>query len=152
MGQELYRLSPDGEIELVVDLAEGASGSSPSSLFAHGDKLYFSADDGKVGAELWISDAAGVRMVKDIDPGSGASAPIHIAAFDEEWIWFTARTAAHGAEVWRSNGATAELVRDVRPGPDSSAPTDYSAIGNQMCFAANDGITGHELWCLEATN
>jgi ELWxxDGT repeat protein len=46
--------------------------SNPSNLTNVNGKLYFSANDGADGTELWASDgtATGTTMVKDIHPGS----------------------------------------------------------------------------------
>ena len=48
------------------------SGSIPSDLTNVNGTLYFTADDGTHGEELWKTDgtAAGTVMVKDILPGS----------------------------------------------------------------------------------
>ena len=40
---------------LVLDIYEGAASSNPSSLTAVGDMLFFAADDGVHGRELWRS-------------------------------------------------------------------------------------------------
>ena len=47
-----------------------ASSSDPSHLFAVGGLLYFQADDGMNGIELWRSDgtSAGTNLVKEINP------------------------------------------------------------------------------------
>ena len=52
-----------------------AGSSAPADLTAAGGLLYFFAEDGVHGGELWRSDgtAAGTFMVKDIRPGSGSS-------------------------------------------------------------------------------
>src|SRR4051812_12277138 len=52
-------------------------GSSPTSLTVVGDVVYFVADDGSNGRELWRSDGppAGTVLVKDIYPGQPDSFP-----------------------------------------------------------------------------
>ena len=55
----------------------GAASSYPSGLTDVGGTLFFTADDGSHGTELWKSDgtAAGTVLVKDIRPGAGGSYP-----------------------------------------------------------------------------
>ena len=53
-------------------------GSNPEWLIAADQYLYFSADDGPRGVELWRSDgtASGTRIVADIGSGPIWSSPI----------------------------------------------------------------------------
>src|SRR5689334_21019365 len=62
--------------ELVRDIDPGATGSGPGAFAAIAGTLFFVADDGTHGFELWRSDGttAGTAMVKDINPG-GDSTP-----------------------------------------------------------------------------
>ena len=45
--------------------------------------LFFTADDGTNGRELWISDGttAGTVMLKDINPGAAGSSPSNLGGF-----------------------------------------------------------------------
>ena len=62
---------------MVKDINPGAGWSNLSGITAVNRIIYFTADDGTHGAELWRSDgtARGTRMVKDINPGAGSGAP-----------------------------------------------------------------------------
>ncbi|MFH1807650.1 MAG: hypothetical protein ABIJ09_02805 [Pseudomonadota bacterium] len=53
-GQELWILDEDLDSRhLVYDLAPGSASASPSWPIVLGDRLYFFADDGEIGTELW---------------------------------------------------------------------------------------------------
>src|SRR5688572_28992134 len=59
----------------VLDLSEGVPGSSPDNSVEMGGMLYFAANDGANGVELWKSNGteAGTVLVKDINPGTYSS-------------------------------------------------------------------------------
>ncbi len=62
---------------MVKDINPGKGWSNLSGITAVNRIIYFTADDGVHGAELWRSDgtARGTRMVKDINPGPGSGGP-----------------------------------------------------------------------------
>ena len=62
---------------LVKDINPGTSGSYPGDLTNVNGTLFFTADDGTHGHELWKSDgtAAGTVLVKDINPGGDRLGP-----------------------------------------------------------------------------
>ena len=65
--------APGGTIQ-VKDINTGASNSYPDNLTNVNGTLFFQANDGSNGTELWKSDGteAGTGMVRDIrSPGSG---------------------------------------------------------------------------------
>ena len=66
-----------------------------------GDRLFFTADDGIHGMELWETDGtpSGTRLVADVDPGPRGSHPSRLTSFNNS-IVFSARTRAHGSEIW----------------------------------------------------
>jgi len=86
---------------MVVDVVPGLAASRPASLTAAGSRLYFTADDGEHGTELWESDgtAAGTRLVQDILPGPASSNPEDLTAADGV-LYFTANDGEHGRELW----------------------------------------------------
>ena len=66
-GQEVwvYDASAEEEADVnpkVIDINTGASDSTPYGYFAHDGKVYFNADDGTNGQELWVLDTT-----QDID-------------------------------------------------------------------------------------
>ncbi len=66
-----------GEPFLVADVAVIGRGSHPTDLVGGSGTLFFVADDGYSGRELWRSDgtADGTRLVRDIRPGLASPLP-----------------------------------------------------------------------------
>jgi ELWxxDGT repeat protein len=126
--------------------------SDPDYLVALGSTLYFRANDGTDGTELWKSDgtSAGTVMVKDIYP-SGSSYPGDFAAIGST-IYFQADDGTNGYELWKSNGTTAGtvMVKNINPSADSY-PNGLTVLGSTLYFEANNGTDGYELWKSDGT-
>ena len=73
----------NGTAWMVKDIASGGSASAPFGAYPAdarevlGNTLFFQANDGTNGAELWKSDgtSSGTVMLKDINSGGGSSSP-----------------------------------------------------------------------------
>ncbi len=127
-----------------------SGGAGISSPFAFGGAVYFAANDGQSGAELWKSDGAATAPVKDINP-EGDSAPSDFAAAGGI-LYFAADDGVNGRELWRTDGTEAGtvLVRDVQI-EGSSSPSELSAVGGVVYFSADNGVKGRELWKSDGT-
>jgi ELWxxDGT repeat protein len=81
-----------------------------------GETLFFAADDGIHGRELWRSDVAtpGARLVRDIRPGAGSALweSTHMVAMNGA-LYFFASSNGSSLDVWRSDG-TAEGTFGLR--------------------------------------
>ena len=77
--------------------------------------LFFIANDGAHGDELWRSDgtASGTVLVKDIGPGNSVTGWLTRGVGHS--LLFSARTPALGEELWQSDGTPAgtRLVKDL---------------------------------------
>ncbi|NLE36881.1 MAG: hypothetical protein GX621_02535, partial [Pirellulaceae bacterium] len=135
--------------------------------------LYFVADDGVNGEELWQSDGTtvGTVMVKDINPGQGNQYPYGfgiLSSFPRDLtvidgvLYFSAEDNTHGAELWRSDGTAAGtvMVKDIFSGtftdsygtyPNSSNPANLVNVGGTLFFTAYDDDHGWELWTSDGT-
>ena len=78
--------------------------------------LFFTANDGVSGNELWKSDgtAAGTVLVKDIYAGRHRLEPLGLVAVGGT-LFFTANDGVNGTELWKSDGTAAGtvLVKDI---------------------------------------
>jgi trimeric autotransporter adhesin len=165
-GRELWR--SDGTrkgTKLVRDIKPGTGNMtngwywSPVGLTNVGGTLFFRADDGTHGRELWRSDGtrSGTKLVRDIYPGA-SSDPYELT--DVAGTLFFSATdgrAAHGRELWRSDGTAAgtTLVRDIYPtrpfAGNSSRPSELTDLDGTLFFSAHDGTHGGELWRSDGT-
>jgi ELWxxDGT repeat protein len=120
--------------------------------------LYFSADDGVRGYELWKTDGTetGTLLVKDIHlgPASTFSMPSTGAPIGTDGtLLFSAGDITHGVELWRTDGTEegTALVKDINPGPSFSYPDAFLEVDGMVLFSAGDCTHGRELWRSDGT-
>ncbi len=159
-GRELWR--SDGTAAgtwLLADIAPGPADGMPPPYDPDGvgarfdGRLYFAADDGVHGRELWRTDghAAGTYQLKNIAPGAADGSPrsFQVAAGR---LFFVADDAAHGSELWATDGSAAgtTLVRDITPGAAGSSPQLLGRVPAALVFAVGD-YPGRTLWVSDGT-
>jgi ELWxxDGT repeat protein len=100
-------------------------------------ELFFTANDGAFGVELWRSDGteAGTTRVRDINLGALNSTPAALFAIDDELL-FVADDGVHGRELWRSDGTDpgTVMVKDINPGLGDSFPTSLAEVNSVLFF------------------
>lgn len=125
-------------------------------------RIYFAADDGTTGTELWVSDGtdAGTKLLKDLNEGSEGSDCQKFYP-TENYLFFVATDEEHGRELWRTDGTEdgTQMIMDINIGAadgvyyESLLPlNDYFFAWNDVLyFTANDGQSGVELWRSDGT-
>jgi ELWxxDGT repeat protein len=123
-------------------------------LAVHDGRLYFAADDGIHGQELWRTDGTetGAVLVKDVAGGPADSGPEEMTVFGT-FVYFAA-TGPGGRELWRTDGSDAGTLQvwDVAQGTAGSSPLSLRVVGARLFFAADDGVHGREPWVLDAAS
>jgi ELWxxDGT repeat protein len=138
----------------------GSRGSYPCNFTEFKGEVYFRANDGSSGDELWKTNGtrAGTVMVKDINPGCESSSPDYLAVAGD-LLFFRARTVEFGYELWVTDGTSGgtRMVKDIRPGTSGdgrgldSYPESIVALGNQVVFSASDTNDNTEPWVSDGT-
>ncbi len=147
---------------LVKDIKPGPSGSSPSFLTKVGDRLFFNADDGVHGQELWVSDGTeeGTYMVIDLVPGPDGSVPQRQMADLNGRCVFYADNNDDGFDLYISDGTAEGTVRlgDMNPG-DTPNPNESCVFhlyemkraGNVVFFESETLANVESLWKTDGT-
>jgi ELWxxDGT repeat protein len=166
-GEELW--TSDGTLNgtrPLTQLAPAQPFSSPDDfedprLMPAGGKVYFEADDGMHGRELWASDGtpAGTRRITDFDydrPFPSTEIAPFVAEVEGDRVVFVATDGVTLHKLWTTRG-TAETLASL-PDPCKGAcrflPSDFPRlfeVGPRVLFVANDGPHGQELWATDGT-
>ncbi|QEC68510.1 T9SS type A sorting domain-containing protein [Panacibacter ginsenosidivorans] len=104
-------------------------------------KIFMMADNGTNGNELWISDGTdgGTKMVKDVNPGTGAAFDFPAYYYTSKGLYFAADDGTNGTELFKSDGTDASMIKDINTGSESSNPNFIMTLNNKLIFTANDG-------------
>ncbi len=107
--------SATAQVPVLLKDINPSGNSNPGLFTCVGDMVYFSATDGVNGVELWKTDGseAGTLMVKDINPGTGSSAPRDLMLMNGV-LHFIATGAGMEPELWRTDGTEAGTQLVVR--------------------------------------
>lgn len=139
---------------LVKDIRPGATTSAPDELTSWNNKLYFRANNGANGNELFVTDGtdAGTMMVKDIRPGSAAGSVVLLSVLNNKLNFF-ANDGTSGTELWGSDGTEAGtvLIKDINAGAGSSVASFQATLNGFKYFDATEAVNGTELWRTDGT-
>lgn len=124
--------------------------SHPSRLTVFNYRLYFFADDGFKGYELWAHDGVNTNPAKDIYPGPTDCAPnspaARMAVLGDK-LYFPADNGANGLELYSNDGGVNTMLEsDIAAGLNSSEIDEIIAANGKLYFDATNGTNGKELW------
>jgi len=138
---------------LVYQIPYSAGSGSLTFLTVFNLNLYFFADDGVTGRELWVYDGvAQPANVADINPGSSGSYSSGMTVFNSK-LYFNAYEPTNGNELWAYDGESQPAnVADINPGSSGSFPSNFMVFNSKLYFSADDGINGRELWAYDGIN
>jgi ELWxxDGT repeat protein len=138
--------------------------SNPSDLTVFGGDLYFSADDGSHGREVFRYNGREVTLVDDINEGPYSSSPSGFTIYQGD-LYFGADDGVSGSELWRLPGA--QLILNAPAGGETllskreveitwqtrgivdQVVVDYSTDNGAQWRTVdpqNEGNTGGYLW------
>jgi ELWxxDGT repeat protein len=167
-GRELWRINQSGVAEIVEDavpgggLRPGAGSSNPGPLVNVDGTLFFTADDGTNGTELWRINTAGTaELVENALPGGGLAPGFRSA--NAEWLtnvdgtlYFSADDQSNGKELWRvGKTGIAQMIEDAVPGggisdgSDDASPSQLTNVSGQLFFVASNREFGMTLWRID---
>ncbi len=155
-GRELWKTDGTDAGTMMVRNIRSSSGAFaenvPLTSFAvFEEELYFAANDGVHGMELWRSDGteAGTVLFKDIRAGSStmSSSPKDLTVVGSD-LYFIANDGLTGERLWRTDGTAAGTTFVWT---DGDQPDIFGGLGGVVLFAAEDDDVGRELWRSDGT-
>lgn len=140
--KELVKINPDPD-----------KSSGVSSLCVFNNELYFSANNGSQGIELWKYDPVNqcADLVKDIVPGASGSNPKDFIEFKGE-LYFAAYENGV-SQLWKTDGTTSGTVAltNLTERYLSSPFSNFTIVGETMFFSGYKSEHGPELWKTDGT-
>ena len=129
----------------------------PNAPMLWQNKLYYYADNGVNGRELWSSNgtATGTQMLKDIRPGSvgsTSSVPLNLTLSNNRLFFFAQDGTSGNDQLWSTDGTSVgtTLVKDLGF-TWGGATLKMLDLNGRLVFQGYDGTNGWELWSSDGT-
>jgi ELWxxDGT repeat protein len=143
-GSRLYKYDA-GKVTLLATIDPGKI----EPLVVVGNKVFFTADDGMHGQQLWVSNGtrAGTKLVKVIGSGIGTQFPLDLTNVNGV-LYFSADDGVNGRELWKSDGTArgTKMVEDLNAGGESSNPRFITNFKGVALFQATENDKGSQLY------
>ncbi|WP_237087581.1 pre-peptidase C-terminal domain-containing protein [Anabaena sp. FACHB-709] len=132
---------------LLVQDINPTGNSDPANLTTLGNTLYFTANDGINGVQLWSSNGDITTRLSNISSFN----PTNLIVFNNR-LYFAASNDTFGRELWEYNGTTVNRISDINVGAGNSNPGNLTVAGNKLFFTAVDNDSIRKLWVYNGTN
>jgi ELWxxDGT repeat protein len=138
--------APAQTVEMAADINSGGAGSGPQYLTVYDGALYFSADDGVDGRELWRWNGSTAELVADIHT-SGDGNPDFLTVYGGS-LYFRAKEEGEiFGFLYRYDGSTTGRVADLE------IPVHLQVYENELFLSArNSTFPDRELWSYDGSN
>ena len=140
--------------ELLADIRSGNSGSYPKQFREYNGKLYFVANDGVKGDELWVynpTDSSTARIT-DIATGSNSGLLSESASIVYNGkLYFTGYESNYGAELYSYDGSTITRITDINSGWRSSYAKYLTVLNNKLYFVSTTNSYGYEWYSYDGS-
>jgi ELWxxDGT repeat protein len=142
------------QTSLVADINPGTAdavgivfGFSQRNQFmvAFNNALYFQADDGKSGAELWRVAGGAPSQVEDLAGGPQGSGPHAFAVF-QNTLYFAASTKPTGEELFKYDGSSISLAAEMTAGPEGGETKALTEYNGALYFTRDSPTAGQQVW------
>lgn len=144
----------NGGTKLLSDINPSGD-AMPDQKAVMGNKLYFQADNGSNGYELWITDgtAGGTLMLIDLN-NTGSSFPRNMTAVGTNLVFWAQQNGTW--KLFRSDGTKGGTlsIKGVSPF-DPNGKNHFSAFfenNNTLYFSGYSSTYGEELWQTNGTD
>lgn len=158
VGRELYVIKSDGSVSLFKDINQvsgkgNAFSDDDPGFFSNNNLMYFIADDGIHGKELWVSDgtSSNTHILKDISPNADSTS---FGQFSQlgNLVIFAVNTSqsvfSRTWDLWKTDGTTTTKIQSF----NGFGTFGFLTFNNKIYFDGSDATNGTELWSTDGTH
>jgi ELWxxDGT repeat protein len=154
-----YHRNFAGQTSTVADINPGPADATDMVFgFAHRNgrmavyagALYFQANNGQAGSELWRLQGGSPTMVSDLVAGTDGSTPHSFVVFQNK-LYFAATTPGTGEELFRFDGTAIAVAADITPGTEGGEITALVQYKSALYFTRSTAA-GQKVWRFDGTN